>query len=142
LEGYNNKKDSPLSAPRWAATGGWAAFILPPGATTAAAAHSGAAGSTGTAVLQRKLSLRAPLLAGQAVVHEVAVVLQHVLQVGVRRQILAKKERCFLKKYFKGRKRKKIPEKKEGCNDVASLNFATALFFVHLVISFIYEKQC
>ncbi len=93
MEVYNNTKD-PLSAPRGAATGGWAAFILSAGAATAA--HSGAARATGTAaVLQRQLSLRAPLLAGQAVVHQVAVVLQHVLQVGVRRQILARKGKQF-----------------------------------------------
>ncbi len=94
MEGYNNTKD-PLSTPRGAASGGRAGFILPPGAATAAAAHSGAARSTGAAILKRQLSLRAPLLAGQAVVHQVAVVLQHVLQVGVRRQILAKKGTLF-----------------------------------------------
>jgi len=121
LEGYNNTKDPPLSAPRGAASGGWAAFILPPGAS--AAAHSGAARATATAaVLQRKLSLRAALLAGQAVVHQVAVVLQHVLQVGVRRQILAKKGKLFFNMILRRSETKITLGKKEGCNNVASLN--------------------
>ncbi len=120
MEGYNNTKDPPLSAPRGAASRGWAGFILPPGT---AAAHSGAARATATAaVLQRKLSLRAALLAGQAVVHQVAVVLQHMLQVGVRRQILAKKGKLFFNMILRRSETKITLGKKEGCNNVASLN--------------------